>query len=365
MNKALKFRIYPTKEQQILLAKTFGCCRFIYNKMLADKISYYEKTGKSLQNTPAQYKEEFEWLKEVDSLALANAQMNLQTAYKNFFKNKSVGFPKFKSKKSNKFSYTTNSVNNNIKIIDSKIILPKVGKVIIKLHRDIPKNYNLKSCTVSKNPSGKYFVSILFEYDNQIVNNLEIKNGIGLDFSMYELYKDSNGNEPNFPHYYRQAESKLAREQKKLSHCQKSSKNRDKQRIKVAKLHEKVVNQRKDFLHKQSRKLVNNFDFVCIEDLNMKAMSQSLNFGKSVSDNGWGMFVTFLSYKLQEENKQLVKISRWFPSSQACNNCGCVHDFTKDLSVRFWTCPDCSHSHDRDENAAKNILMEGKRLLSI
>jgi putative transposase len=271
--------------------------------MLADKIKYYEETKQKLNNTPAQYKSEFEWLKEVDSLALANAQMNLQTAYNNFFRSPKVGFPKFKSKKSNHRSYTTNCVNGNISIADGYIKLPKVGFVKLKQHRTIPFDYKLKSATISQIPSGKYYVSVLYEYENQ-THQIEPHHFLGLDFSMHELYKDSNGNEPCYPKYYRQAEKRLKREQRKLSLMQKGSKNRKKQRVKVAKLHEKIANQRKDFLHKQSRQITNAYDCVCIENLDMKAMSQALNFGKSVSDNGWGMFTMFLKYKLEEQGKK-------------------------------------------------------------
>ena len=363
MNKAYKFRIYPNSEQKIMLAKTFGCVRFIYNRMLSDKIKYYEETKQKLNNTPAQYKKEFEWLKEVDSLALANAQMNLQTAYNNFFRSSKVGFPKFKSKKSNRRSYTTNCVNSNIAIENGYIKLPKVGLVKLKQHRLIPSDYKLKSVTISQTPSGKYYASVLFEYENQ-VQEQDMHNFLGLDFSMHELYKDSNGNEPAYPRYYRRAEKKLKREQRKLSLMQKGSKNRDKQRIKVAKLHEKVANQRKDFLHKQSRQITNAYDCVCIENLDMKAMSQSLHFGKSVSDNGWGMFTEFLRYKLEEAGKMLVKVDRFFASSQICSCCGYKNPATKDLSVREWICPECGTHHDRDVNAAINIRNEGMRLVS-
>lgn len=360
-NKAFKFRIYPNVEQKVLFAKTFGCVRFIYNKMLADKIEYYKETKQKLKNTPAQYKSEFVWLKEVDSLALANSQMNLQTAYNNFFKSSKVGFPKFKSKKFNHKSYTTNCVNGNIFVENGYIKLPKVGFVKLKQHRQIPSDYKLKSVTVSQTPSGKYYASILFEYENQ-VQEQDLHNFLGLDFSMHELYKDSNGNEPAYPRYYRQAEKRLKREQRKLSLMKKGSKNRDKQRIKVAKLHEKVANQRKDFLHKQSRQIVSVYDCVCIENLDMKAMSQVLNFGKSVSDNGWGMFVTFLQYKLEELGKKLVKVDKFFASSQICNVCGYKNTATKNLSIRAWDCPECGTHHDRDINAAINIRNEGMRI---
>ena len=362
MNKAYKFRIYPNAEQQIILTKTFGCVRFIYNQMLSDKINHYEETKQKLNNTPAQYKSKFPWLKEVDSLALANAQMNLQMAYNSFFRNTKIGFPKFKSKKSNRRSYTTNCVNGNISIDNGFLKLPKVGLVKLKQHRLILSNYKLKSVTISQTPSGKYYASVLFEYENQIQEQ-ELHDFLGLDFSMHGLYKDSNGNEPAYPRYYRQAEERLKREQRKLSLMQKGSKNRSKQRIKVANLHEKVANQRKDFLHKQSRQIVNAYDCVCIENLDMKAMSQSLNFGKSVTDDGWGMFVTFLKYKLEETGKRLVKVNKFFASSQICNVCGYKNTATKNLSIRAWDCPECGTHHNRDINAAINIRNEGMRLV--
>ena len=346
-----------------MFAKTFGCVRFVYNRMLADKIKYYEETKRMLNNTPAQYKKEFEWLKEVDSFALANAQMNLQTAYNNFFRSPKVGFPKFKSKKSNHRSYTTNCVNGNIKLENGYLTLPKIRKIKVKQHRNIPLGYKLKSVTVSQTPSGKYYASILFEYESQ-VQQIKPKTFLGLDFSMPELYKDSNGNEPKCPHYYRQAEKRLKREQRKLSLMQRGSKNREKQRVKVAKLHEKVANQRKDFLHKQSRQIANAYDCVCIEDLDMKAMSQALNFGKSVSDNGWGMFVVFLKYKLEDMGKRLIKIGKFYASSQICSVCGYQNPETKNLSVRAWDCPQCGTHHDRDVNAAINIKNEGMRLVT-
>lgn len=252
-------------------------------------------------------------------------------------------------------------VNGNIYIHNSYLKLPKAGLIKMIQHRDIPENYILKSVTISQAPSGKYYASILFGYENQIQEQT-LQNFLGLDFSMHELYKDSNGNEPKYPRYYRKAEKKLAKEQRKLSLMQKGSNNRNKQRIKVAKIHEKIANQRKDFLHKQSRQIVNAYDCVCIEDLNMKEMSQTLYFGKSVHDNGWGMFVTLLKYKLEEQGKRLIKIDKFFPSSQTCSNCGCINPVTKDLSVREWICPECGTHHDRDVNAAINIKNEGMRI---
>lgn len=362
MNKAYKFRIYPNREQCEIFAKTFGCVRFIYNRMLADKIAYYKETKQKLNTTPARYKAEYAWLKEVDSLALANAQRNLQSAYNTFFRSPKTGFPKFKSKKSNRKSYTTNCVNKNIKLENGLLTLPKVGKVTVKQHRQIPQDYTLKSVTVSQTPSGKYYASILYEYEKQ-VQQVVPETFLGLDFSMCALYRDSNGNEPLYPRYYRRTEKKLAKEQRKLSHMQKGSNNRNKQRRKVARLHERIANQRKDFLHKQSRQIANAYDCVCVEDLDMKAMAQALHFGKSVSDNGWGMFLNYLTYKLTEQGKQLVKIDRFYPSSQLCSVCGYQNAETKNLSVRAWTCPQCGTHHNRDVNAAINIRNEGMRLV--
>jgi len=402
-NRAYRYRIYPNSEQQIMLAKTFGCTRFIYNRMLEDKIGHYKKTGKMLQTTPARYKQACPWLKEVDSLALANAQLHLERAYKNFFARPETGFPKYKSKHRNRMSYTTNVVNGNIRLEGNHIRLPKIGKVKILLHRPVPETWELKSVTVTKNPSGKYYASMLFAYEDPaheeqtpakgtaipevttvsekeppekrttekkttekktMEKKTTEKKVLGLDFSMHGLYKDSNGHEPGYPRYYRKAEERLKRGQRRLSRMQKGSSNRAKQRVKVARMHEKVANQRKDFLHKESRQIANACDVVCVEDLDMKAMAKSLHFGKSVSDNGWGMFLCFLEYKLEEQGKELVKVARNYPSSQTCHVCGYRNRETKDLSIRAWTCPVCGTYHDRDENAAINIRNEGAKLLS-
>lgn len=225
-NKAYKFRLYPTKEQEIMFAKTFGCVRFIYNKMLADKIEFYNETKQKLNNTPAQYKKDFEWLKEVDSLALANAQMNLQTAYNNFFKTPKVGFPKFKNKKRNKNSYTTNNQNGTVTIINGKLRLPKVGLVKIRQHRLIPDNQRIKSVTITKTPSGKYYVSILVEYEQYIQNvQLDKNKTLGLDYASHSFYVDSQGREANYPKFYRNTQAILAKEQRKLSHMKYGSSN--------------------------------------------------------------------------------------------------------------------------------------------
>lgn len=361
-NKAYKFRIYPNEEQKIIFAKTFGCARFIYNKMLSDKIDYYQQTKQRLNNTPAQYKTEFEWLKEVDSLALANAQMNLQKAFTNFFTNPKSGFPKFKSKHRHRKSYTTNNQKRSITLENGYLKLPKlVDLVKVKQHRQIPKDHKIKSVTISQTPSGKYYASILCEYENQI-QTVEPKTFLGLDFSMKELYVASDNTSAEYPRYFRKSQKKLAREQRKLSKCVIGSQNRNKQRLKVAKLHERVANQRKDFLHRLSRQIANTYDCVCIEDLDMKAMSQALNFGKSVADNGWGMFTTFLKYKLEDLGKQLIKIDRWFPSSKTCSNCGNVKE-NLSLSDRVYHCDYCGITINRDYNASMNIKNQGMKLV--
>jgi len=369
-NKAYKFRIYPDSEQRVLFDKTFGCVRLVYNHYLEKKIELYKKdktkfsyTKCSGDMTKLKATEEYKFLSDVDNVALQQSLRHLDNAFQNFFTRPNNGFPKFKSRHKNKKSYTTNCINNNIKIENGYLQLPKIGLVKLKQHRQIPENYKLKSVTVSQTPSGKYYASILFEYENQ-VQEQPLQKFLGLDFSMHELYKDSNGNEPEYPKYYRQAEKKLAKEQHKLSLMKKDSANRNKQRIKVARLHEKVANQRKDFLHRQSRQIANSYDCVCIENLNMQSMSQSLHFGKSVSDNGWGMFVTFLQYKLSEMGKKLIKVDKFFASSQICNICGYKNSETKDLSVREWDCPECGTHLDRDINAAINIKKEGMRLVN-
>ena len=373
-NKAYKFRIYPNAEQTVMFAKSFGCCRFVFNRYLGKRIEMYKADGKTMNYyecakdlTSLKKETEYGWLKEIDSIALQSALENLDTAYQNFFKRvkngENPGFPKFKSKRNNKNSYTTKTVNGNIKIKDNHIVLPKVGAVKIKLHRAIPENYTLKSVTVSKTPSDKYYVSILFEYE-QIIEPVEVNNVVGLDFSMTELYVDSEGNEPNYPRYYRRKLDKLIRMSRTLSKMKKFSNNWQKQKHKIAILHEKIANQRKDFLHQQSRKTANFYDMVAVEDLNMRSMSQSLNFGKSVSDNGWGMFRTLLKYKLEDMGKYFVTIDKWYPSSKLCNVCGYKNDDLT-LSVREWTCLDCGNLHNRDVNAAVNIRNEAVRMISV
>jgi putative transposase len=367
-NKAYKFRLYPNEEQKVLFSKTFGCVRFVYNHYLAMRKTAYDTEKKSITYNQCasdlvQFKKDNAFLKEIDSIALQQSLRHLDIAYQNFFRDKSVGFPKFKSKKNNHFSYSTVSVNGNIKLEDKEVILPKLKTVRIKKHRHIPDTYKLKSATISQEPSGKYYISILFEYEEETVSVVPLK-GVGLDFSMKELFVSSYEElQGNYPKYFRQMEKKLAREQRKLSHCMKGSNNYNKQKIKVAKIHEKISFQRKDFLHKISWQITNAYDYVCIEDLNMKGMSQALNFGKSVADNGWGMFTTFLAYKLSDSGKYLVKVNKWFPSSKTCHCCGYKYSELT-LKERIWTCQSCGTILDRDENASINILGEGTKILN-
>ena len=368
-HKAYKFRIYPNTEQQVLLARTFGSVRLVYNHYLEAKTKSYEETGKSLSYTKCaadlvSFKKENPFLKEVDSIALQQALRHLDAAFQNFFREKKVGYPKFKSRKHRHDSYSSVCVNNNIRLECGTIVLPKIGKVRIKQHRIIPQGHILKSVTVSKTPTGKYFASVLFEHEVDI-QKVEPGNIIGLDFSMHDLFVSSEDEvqvDEQFLHHYRKAQDRLAREQRILSHRQKGSRRYEKQRRKVALLHEKIANQRKDYIHKQSRQIANAYDLVCVEDLNMQGMSQALNFGKSVSDNAWGMFLRFLDYKLTEQGKMLVKIDKWFPSSKTCHKCGYVLEELS-LSIRKWECPVCHAVHDRDRNAAKNIKTEGMRMV--
>jgi len=351
--KAYKFRLYPDDKQKQFFEQNFGNVRFIYNKMLSDKVEYYKKNKEMLYNTPAQYKKEFEFLKLSDSLSLSNAQLDLERAYKNFFRNPSFGFPKFKSKHKSKNSYKTNNQNGSIHIDDKYIKLPKIGFVEIRMERQLPKGSTIKNATISKTKSNKYFVAIQFEYEKE-VEQVQPESYLGLDFAMSDFYVDSEGVKGNYPKFFRKSQDKLAKEQRELSRMVKGSNNYNKQKIKVAKVYEKIANQRKDFLHKTSRKIANSYDVVCVEDLNMKAMSQTFKFGKSVHDNGWGMFVQMLKYKLEESGKYLITADKFFPSTKQCSACLNKKDEML-LSERTYKCSSCELEIDRDLNAALNL----------
>ena len=363
-NHAYKFRCYPSDEQVVLLAKTFGCVRWIYNHLLDDKNTYYKETGQNLKKEVSEYKPFYEWLKEVDSLALANAKINLETAFKNFFEG-NAKFPKF-HKKGHDDSYTTNCVNGNIEIVDGMIKLPKLGFVKIKQHRQLGKNEIIKSVTVSKN-GGKYFVSITTECEKQNIVQVEKSNInddkiLGIDFSVPHFYVDNNGNVAEYPKYYRQMERKLAIEQRKLAKKVYRSKNYYKQLEKVQKIQARVANQRKDFLHKLSHQLIKEYDVFCFEDINLNKLKRTLNFGKSVSDEGFGMFRTFVKYKAEREGKYFILVDKMFASTKLCSVCNNKNDNIT-LATREWNCPHCGTHHERDRNAAINIQCEGKRLL--
>lgn len=366
--KAYKFRLCPNLEQRIFFEKTFGCSRFIWNQMLADKIAHYEETGEILNNTPAQYKDEFPWLKEVDSLALCNVQLNLSAAYKNFFRS-GFGFPNFKSKKTAQ-SYKTNNnkgKKGRIALLDGKVKLPKVGWVKVKVHRQ-PKGV-IKSATISKTATGKYFISILCE--EEIVPLPKTDSNLGIDLGLENFAILSTGDKIENPRFLVSLSKKLAKEQKVLSRrgllAKKKgvklseSSNYQKQKLKVARLHEKIANQRKDFLHKLSTNLIKNHDVICIEDLASKNLMKNHHLAKAIGDVSWYEFVRQLRYKADWYGKKIVTISRWFPSSQLCSSCG-VNSGKKGLSIREWTCESCGVHHDRDINASLNILKEGLSL---
>ncbi len=372
VKKAYKFRIYPTKEQEILIAKTIGCSRFVFNRFLGRWNETYKETGKGLSYHSCSaelthLKKEFVWLKEVDSIALQSSLKNLADSYSRFFRKQNKA-PRFKSKKNKVQSYTTKETNHNIAMVDNKIKLPNLGLVRFAKSREV--KGRIIRATIRQNPSGKYFVSILVETEIQPLEKTESSIGIDLGITDFAIFSDGRKIDNN--KFTPKMEKKLKREQRKLSRRSLNAKNKgksllnaknyQKQKIKVARLHERIMNQRHDFLNKLSTDIIKNHDIVCIEDLNTKGMLRNHKLAKSISDVSWSAFVSKLEYKAKWYGKTIVKISRWFPSSQMCSNCG-HQDGKKSLEIRDWTCPVCHEHHNRDINASKNILAEGLRAL--
>ena len=372
--RAVQFEIFPNEEQKRFIEKTIGCARKVYNLITADKLAYYEKTNKNKYFYPASYKKTYPYLEEVDSSALANVQVNADRAFSDWKqdqndKTKKVkkGKPRFKKKGKCRPSYTTSNTSDNIKLKDGKLKLPKMDWIDILMHRPLPSwAKEIKKVTVFRTPIGTYKASILFKYEIQAPTKV-LSSVLGLDFSMSDLYVDSEGFCANYPKFYRQKQEKLAKEQRKLSRCKKGSKNYFKQLRKVNKIHYAITNQRKDYLHKLTTYLANNYDVIAIETLNLKGMASKDGFklGKSVHDVAFSYFTSLLEYKLNDRGGKLEKVDRFFPSSQTCNHCHNKFPITKDLSVRQWECPNCHTINDRDANAAKNIRDEAMRLLGI
>lgn len=372
---AYRFALRPTDEQKIILAKTFGCTRFVWNQMLNDSILHYQATGKHTIPTPAGYKSSYDWLKEVDSLALANAQLNLRKAYSAFFdKENPAGFPKFK-KKNARQSYTTNNQNGTVRLLGQgkrrQVKLPKIGYVEVIVHREI--QGVIRSATVTKEPSGDYFISILCEHE--IEKPAGTHSVVGIDLGLTDLAILSDGTKIKNPKHINKSKKKLNRELRKLSKQRDRIKRQDKnkrlsdcknyqkQRAKVATLYQKLQNQRKDFVHKLTSMIIQNHDVIMMENLAVKNMMKNHKLAKAIGDVAWGTIKNLLLYKANWYGKQVVISDRFYPSSKTCHCCG-YKAASMSLSVRVWDCPECHTHHDRDINAAMNIKNEGIRQLT-
>lgn len=362
VNKTYKFRIYPTVEQEILLAKHFGCTRYVYNYFLNERKEQYQADKKSdnyykqaTALTKLKKEDDTKWLKEVNSQTLQFALRSLDTAFLNFFRG-NTQFPKFKSRK-HKNTFTIPQFGT---LIDNKIHIPKFKEGIkVKLHREV--KGKIGKMNITKTPTGKYYVSIFTEQEVEQLPKTNKQVGIDLGLKDFAITSDNKKFKNN--RYTKKYARKLKIAQQHLSRKQKGSNEFEKQKLKVAKIHEKIVSCRLDTLHKVSHKLVNDYDVIVCEDLNVKGMIKNHKLSKHIADASWGNFVTLLQYKCDWYGKQLIKVNRFFPSSKCCSDCGWINQELK-LSDREWTCKSCGVIHDRDWNASKNILKEGLKNIS-
>lgn len=363
MLKSFKFRLYPTSAQENLIKQTFGCVRFIYNRMLADKIKHYQETGHSLNNTPAQYKSKYPWLNEVDSLALANAQLELKQAYKRFFQDPRVHFPRFKSRKQHLDAYTTNNQKGSVRLEDGFVRLPKIGFVKCRQHRDLPENSSIKIAKITRNASGKYYIALTVTYENQ-VDTQEPCNLIAIAFSKNALCMDSDGLRMEYPQALMHSTAHYTQLQKQFQRCQKGSQNQQKALRRLRIYQEKLSNRHKDLLHKLTFRLANTYDCIFLEELNVQKTNNAQQYLPAHSINLWKMLEKYLCYKLEERGKQLLVIDKNLYPRQSCHSCQFRNTTLRNLSISKWTCPHCGQEHNSDFNTAQNLLQEGKKRLS-